>query len=277
MPRSGSELLQAILSQHPQIVCSTTSPLLEYFFAAAKNLSTQEASSLENAQELFAGFVKGGLDGYARRSLLMHREKPKAKLYIDKSRGWINYYNSIEAYTGESPPLICMVRDAAEVVASMEKLHLKSNFKADDPMKNVTPAERVDSWLRATPVGLAVRRIVNAIHELNNLEQEGKSRPFFFVRYEDLCNNPEDVLASILKHLKLKSHRFDLDNIEKVPGEEEAAFGSFNGLHAVKQKFEANNAEPKADEILGESLANSVREKCAAYQQAFGYTKQLTE
>ncbi|NHW78511.1 sulfotransferase, partial [Escherichia coli] len=52
MPRSGSELLQGLLSQHPDICAGTTSPLLEYVYGAYKNFKdTQEAISQQNSEE----------------------------------------------------------------------------------------------------------------------------------------------------------------------------------------------------------------------------------
>ena len=181
----------------------------------------------------------------------------KKKLYIDKSRGWIYYYNVFEKMYGSQPPVICMVRDAAEVLASMEQLHLRSYLKTGDPLQNVTTDERVRHWLEKTPVGLAMRRIINSVHELKQSRDQGKSRPILFVRYEELCERPEEILKTVTTFLGLRDFEFDLDNIKKVPGEDERHFGGYQDLHTVKQKFDSTNAKPKAIDVFGEAFFNT--------------------
>jgi len=273
MPRSGSELIQAILSQHPEVECGTTSPLLEYFYGSLNTLNGVEAKSQEHAEEYYSAFVKGGIDAYVKKALGKNKEK---NLYIDKSRGWIYYYNVFEKMYGSQPPVICMIRDAAEVLASMEQLHLRSDLKTGDPLQNVTTDERVRHWLEKTPVGLAIRRIINSVHELKQSRDQGKSRPILFVRYEDLCERPEEILKTVTTFLGLRDFEFDLDNIKKVPGEDERHFGGFQDLHTVKQKFDSTNAKPKAIDVFGEALTQNIKERCAVYQNIFGYNTEKT-
>ena len=78
MPRSGSELIQAILSQHPEVECGTTSPLLEYFYGSLNNLNSVEAKSQEHAEEYYSAFVKGGIDAYVKKASWQRQIKEEA-------------------------------------------------------------------------------------------------------------------------------------------------------------------------------------------------------
>ena len=258
MPRSGSELLQALLAQHPAIAASATSPLLEYVFGAAKNLETPEAKSQPDSQKYFDAFGGGGMREYAKHAL---SSKEGASLYVDKSRGWVYYYPLISKVLGEEPKVVCMVRDLAEIVASMENLHRNSANVLGDPLQNVTTGERIDHWLKTTPVGLALRRVMNA------LDQGYKG--VLYVRYEDLCAAPQKVLDGIVEHLGLPQHDFDLENIEKAASEDERAFWSAEGIHKVEAKMEP--AHTRANELFGEVVADRIRQFGAAYQNFFGY------
>lgn len=259
MPRSGSELIQAILSQHPEISAGATSPLLEYIFGSAKNIDTEEARSqpLDDRYRYYNAFAKHGMIAYAKE---FSKDKPSATSYLDKSRGWIYYYPLVKQIFGESPKIICMVRDFAEIVASMEKLHRQSIAVLGDPLENVTLGERIDTWCKTTPIGLAMRRILNSI----DLKYEN----VLYVRYEDLCNNPINACNQICDHLELERHAFDFNNIIKQAAEEEMAFG-MPKLHDVATKLE--KPKTSARDLFGEDLVNNLKQFAANYQNAFGY------
>ena len=56
IPRSGSELIQVLLSQNPKIYGSATSPLLEYQFGARQNYDLPEVKS-QDPQLMFDAFI----------------------------------------------------------------------------------------------------------------------------------------------------------------------------------------------------------------------------
>jgi len=255
MPRSGSELLQGILSQHPEVCAGTTSPLLEYVYASFKNFKDcQEAKSQKDAGSHFYPFVKGGVSAYAETF-----RKNNESVYLDKSRGWVHYRNIIQEAFGCNIPVVCMVRDIADIAASMERIWRKNEPSHLDPLKLVTMEERISNWFTSTPIGLAIRRIQNAL---------SKNEAIFFCRYEDLCLAPEETMKQILQHLSLSEFKFDFENIEKATSEDELAFG-FAGLHSVQTKLRKDL--PKAEEVLGEQMAKSLREEYSGYQNLFKY------
>jgi len=86
MPRSGSELLQVILHQNPSVYASSTSPLLEYQFAARQNFSLPEVQSqpLELMETAFLSMCRSMAEGYY--SAITDRpyiiDKNRALLYL---------------------------------------------------------------------------------------------------------------------------------------------------------------------------------------------------
>ena len=143
MPRSGSELLQVILHQNPQIYASPTSPLLEYQFAARANYDLPEvkAQASELMQTAFLRMCKGMADSYY--SAITDRP-----IVIDKNRGWAHYYEWVEQWNPD-PKIICMVRDIRSIISSMEKVYRKNRHRPigpDNPtqLQNMTVDQRVN-------------------------------------------------------------------------------------------------------------------------------------
>ena len=255
MPRSGSELLQGLLSQHPDVCAGTTSPLLEYVYASYKNFKdTQEAISQKNSEVHFSSFIKGGVLSYAES----YRDANQS-FYLDKSRGWVHYGNLVEKALEKEIPVVCMVRDIADIAASMERISRENDPSHRDPLKLVTMEERMTQWFTATPIGLAIRRIQNAL---------SSKRRIFFVRYEDLCSTPESVMKQVTDYIGLPEFKFNFDKIEKASGEDELAFG-FKNIHTVQTKLRTEH--PKAEDTLG-GLASSLRQEYSGYQKLFQYS-----
>lgn len=254
MPRSGSELLQGILEQHPQIKASTTSPLLEYVYGAARNLETDEAKSQPDSERIFSEFLRGGVEAYVSAQCDEGQD-----IYLDKSRGWVYYWGLMRQVLGYEPKMVCMVRDIADVCASMEMLYRGSLSVGEEPLEGVTVEDRVGNWLTSTPIGLAVRRLLNA---------QSCGYPFRAIRYADLCDKPDIVLPEILKYLEVEPFEFDLTNIQKAASEEERVFGP-SGIHSLRTSLERSSVS--ADEVFGKQFADELRKQNAAYQQTFGF------
>ena len=115
LPRSGSELLQALLSQHPLVYASATSPLLEYWFGAYKNFDLPEVKSQNQLlmKKAFCSFCHSGAHGYYRALT----DKP---FVIDKSRGWLEYAEWLWDVFPNAK-IVSMVRKVEDIVASLEK------------------------------------------------------------------------------------------------------------------------------------------------------------
>jgi len=115
LPRSGSELLQVILHQNPEIYGSPTSPLLGFLEGGRNHMSMPEIQS--QPSELMRGalmsYCKAGMSGF-------YNSVTDRPIICDKSRGWMLEYEFLTEILGERPKMISMVRDLREVMVSQE-------------------------------------------------------------------------------------------------------------------------------------------------------------
>ena len=263
MPFAGSELLQVILHQNPRIYGSTTSPMFEYQFGARVNTNLPEvrAQNTEIMEEAFDSVCKGIADSYYEKVGL---GRP---VVIDKNRGWAAYYNWVERWN-PNPKMICMVRDLRSICASPERTFRANRHKPEagvedtKELQNLTVNERVGYWLNSFPIGLALKRLQNSF-------QTGDAKNILYVRYEDLCSNPEETLKGIYEFIEEEPFAHDFKNIVKEIEEDDSHFGPY-GRHTVKSVITAE--KPSSwDDVFEAGISNEIRKNFEWYFQNFNY------
>jgi len=223
MPRSGSELLQVLLHQNPDIYASPTSPLLEYQFGARSNYELSEVRSQppEMMRKAFMSMCKGMSESYYESIT----DRPNV---IDKNRGWLYYYNWVDKWYPQ-PKMVCMVRDIRDTLCSMERVFQDNRHRPigpDNPaeMQNITFQQRCNYWLNSQPIGLALQRLYEATE--NQL-------PILYIRYEDLVENPQNELNRWYDFTELEIFQHNFENVEKLVQEDSSVFGPY-GDHTIK-------------------------------------------
>jgi len=263
MPRSGSTLMQNILGQNPEIHATPTDGFLELIYGARVNYTNNaefKAQDAEQMQAAWLGFCREGMKGYAAGL------SDKAHTCI-KSRGIGEQYSWFNAFMGEEPKVIVMVRNVKAILSSMEKLFRANGEKAQQvhnplEMRGLTTDNRVQQWLSGPPVGLALQR-------LQQMAQQGIIDKCLVIRYEDLCKNPAIEVNRAYDYLGLEPFAHDFDNVEQVTQEDDAVYGMTPTLHKVRKKVEV--IKPDYIDILGEDLCKAIDAQCPGYQQDFGY------
>jgi sulfotransferase len=261
MPRAGSELLQVILHQNPRIYGSSTSPLLEYQFAARTNYGLPEVSSQDPdlMRKAFAGACAGLAQGYY--SVVTDRP-----VVCDKNRGWSHYYEWVDQWC-PNPKMLCVVRDLRAIVASLERIYRKHRHNPEGPdnpaqLQNMTVDQRVHYWLNTQPVGLALQRTQDVF-------QRGIDSSVLFVRYEDLCLDPTTQMGRIYEYLGEAPFEHDFDHLVKEVHEDASHFGIF-GIHSVQPKIQPSRPASWTD-VLPQSTSESIRNAYPWYFNTFGY------
>jgi len=262
LPRSGSTIIQNILGQNHDVYVTPTSGVLELVYGARANYSSSPEFKAQDAavmKKAFLSFCKQGIEGYYNSIT----ERP---IIIDKSRGWGVHYNMLKEITNESPKIICMVRDLREIVSSMEKNFRKSQHQHNGivnhaEMSGTTTPKRVDIWMNSQPVGLAVER-------LNQVIREKIDANILFVRFEDLCNNPNFELKRIYEYLGLDYFQHDFNNIEQITIEDDEVYGAF-GDHKIRSKLEP--VKVSHNTILGSDVSDWIYKNYKWYFDYFKY------
>jgi sulfotransferase len=264
LPKAGSELLQVLLHQNPKIYGSTTSPLLDFMFAASGNLSLPEAKSMDQSvvkdsfMSMCEGMARGWYAGITNRPIIS-----------DKSRGWSHYYSWIEGIVNE-PKILCMVRDMRSILASFERTYRRNRHSRecpDNPSESygITTDERIEHWIQNAPMNIAIKRLSESIQDPKIYNQT------LFVRYEDLCNDPEAVMKGIYEYIDEEYYEHDFNNVKKEVYEDDSHFGIF-GKHSVKPKILPIEPKPWSD-VYTEIQSDRIYDLFSEYNKHFGYEK----
>lgn len=262
MPRSGSTLLQNIMGQNPDFYVSPTSGLLELVYSARAQFThspefrAQDKVQMERA---FSSFCREGMFAYYN-SLT---DKPYA---LDKSRGWGIHYGFLNSFYPQ-PKIICMVRNLKGIFASMEKNFRKSQqydsgLVNHAEMTGTTVPKRVVSWANSQPVGLALERF-------SDIFRQELAQNMLFVRYEDLCFEPERQMARIYDYLELPRFEHDFENIQQITIEDDEVYGIF-GDHKVRPNLTATKADWQV--VLGADVCEWIDQNYSWYQKIFSYS-----
>lgn len=265
MPRSGSTIFQNIIGQNPDFYVTPTSGMLELVFGARANFSTSPEFKAQDAQLMEQGFInfcKQGMEGYFNGIT-------DKKYIMDKSRGWGVYRPFLESFYPD-PKVICLVRDLRSVVASYEKIYRKNPLK-HDPIRDDSTGrgtivhKRVDEWMAATnTIGRAVERIKESM-------RLGHDSKMLFVRYEDLCLNPEFEMRKVYEFLGLPQFEHDFDNIQQITKEDDEVYGLTSDLHTIRPSLSLN--QPDFKQVLGVDICNWLYDTYKWYFDKFNYKK----
>lgn len=262
LPRAGSSLLQNVMLQNPEFYATPTSGVLELLYASRGNFTNSPEFKAQDAETMRKGFMsycKNGMEGFFNGIT----DKPYV---LDKSRGWGIHYGFLNSFY-PNPKIVCMVRDLRSVFSSMEKNHRKSQHLDSgiinhSQMKGTTTEKRIDIWANGQPVGLAIER-------LYQIFKEGTNRHILFVRFEDLCVNPEKEMRRIYDYFELPYYEgHDYDNVEQITQEDDSVYGVY-GDHIIRQKIEPQ--KPDYKEILGTNSSNYIKNKYAWFYDEFKY------
>lgn len=262
LPRAGSTLIQNILAQNPEIHTTPTSGLYEMMHQTRIVFTDGQEFKAQNREETtngFRGFLKSAIYGYYNNIT----DRP---YIVDKCRGWITEYNFINEYE-PNPKMICMVRDLRGIFSSLEKKYRKNplhehyiaNFSQ---MTGTTTEKRIAHWTVNVPIGPSLDRVYQCI-------QDGTHKNILFIRFEDLCNNPDEEMKKIYNYFELPYFQHDMNNIPQYTHENDNIYGVF-GDHIIKNKL-----RPQMEDyfdILGYEGCRTLTEKYNWFYDAFGYS-----
>jgi sulfotransferase len=263
MPRSGSTLMQNILGNNPNIYATPTSAVLDMLNASKRvytNSPTMKAQDEREMKSAFLMYSRYALEGYFSGLT----DKPYV---IDKSRGWAINMPYLSAFY-PNPKIICMVRDLRDVVASMEKNYRKHPDKWDtslDPEKptGITVGDRVSIWMNpeSKPVG-------DTLIKLKEVLFREDAAKIHYVRFEDLCKNPEIVMKGVYEYLEIPYYPIDYSNVNQVTKEDDKFHGRY-GDHKINSNIKP--IKSSAFELLGEHICKQLYERNKWYFEYFNY------
>lgn len=265
MPRSGSTLFQNLMGQNPDFYVTPTSGVLELVFGARANYTNSPEFKAQNTELMATGFkefCKQGMLGY-------YNAITDKKYVLDKSRGWGVYRPFLNEFY-PNPKIICLVRDLRSVVASYEKIYRKNPLK-HDPIRDDSTGrgtivhKRVDEWMDTTAtIGRAVERIAET-------QRLGHDDKILYVKYEELCLNPELEMKRIYDYLGVDYFQHDFENIEQITVEDDEVYGLTSDLHTIRKALRLD--QPDYKQVLGQDICNWLYQNYTWYFERFNYRK----
>lgn len=89
-----------------------------------------------------------------------------------------------------------------------------------------------------------------------------------FVKFEDLCSNPDAELKRIYEYLELPHYQHDFDNVEQITVEDDEVYGIY-GDHNIRKKIEPVKNNYK--EVLGSFTCDYIKNKYGWFFKEFKY------
>lgn len=263
LPRSGSTLLQNLLGQNPDIHPTPTSGFIDLILGARigynKNIDIASEYS-EEWKKGFYSFCREGVNGY----LAEITNKP---FILDKNRDWGPYYSLISNIV-DNPKILFMVRDLRAIFSSMEK-KFRSNPEYNDglqdntKMLNLTTLQRVQYWSKTHPIGYALIKLQQSFLDKT-------AHNFLFIKYEDLCSSPEQILKVIYQYLEIPYFTHNINYIPQITKENDTVHGIY-GDHTIRNSLE--RFPDDYVDILGEEVSDWIYYTFEDYFNIFNYKK----
>jgi hypothetical protein len=227
LPRSGSTVLAAILSQHPSIHATSTSNLLDTLVgtlrAWADSLSTRAQADQKKEEEKIQHVLKNICE-----TQYYDIDKP---IILDKARGWADDTNmrTMSRVLGHKPKIIATVRNVEDCAASFVRIAKPQNL---------------DHFLLKDD-------LIKHLKESYQSFEKGYSfapECFLIVDYDDLMKDPNKELKRVHEFLELPEYEYDLNAIDATNLQErDEEIWEVKGLHDVKPKLGYQHKEDSKD------------------------------
>jgi sulfotransferase len=240
LPRSGSTLLGSILSQHPKLQATPTSPLADLLCLIDESFSKLDFQYTYDKESITYNTYNSVLNNFYN-----HIEKPYV---LDKHRGWSRNIGSIEKFLHQTPKIIATNRKISEVLASYILL-IQRNNEADNFVdahlrregKLITTDNRIECLWKNYVCDPYESLVYGLQHNPQNIH---------LVDYNELIQKPEKSIEKIYEFLEIESHSHDFSHILNTCAEDKDYAWGIDNLHKIRPKLQRTSPPP--EEVIGE-------------------------
>lgn len=214
LPRSGSTLLSAILSQNPKIHAEGNSPVCQLMWdmQLSCKINCKEQIGANNRASTIAELISKIPEIYYSNI------DDNEKIVVDKCRTWTTSDNLelLKKYIDKDIKIIVLERPVLEVVNSFCKIYDKNN-------KEINLSQLLA--LNSAPVMAPLNGLLHA--KFNN-----EDNSFLFITYNELIENTQEIIKKIYDFCGWEYFEHDLNNIVPKYKENDNEYKLY-GLHDV--------------------------------------------
>lgn len=216
LPRAGSTVLSALLSQNPRIHAEGFSSLCQIMWDVRQSCygptfqALQASRRTHTAREIVAEIPT------------IYYKNCDRPIVVDKCRTWMLPDNMamIREFITPDPKVIVLSRPVDEVLASFARIREANNLEGFAPellLPNTDPLMR-------PLAGVEYARYSG-------------DPAFIVIEYAELCNDPEGTLGKIYAHCGWDAFEHDFENIVNPFPEDDEVYG-LRGLHTIRRRLE---------------------------------------
>lgn len=231
LPRSGSTLLSAILSQNPEIHAEGNSAVCQLMW-------DMYISTTQNCgEQLKANDREDTVTDLISSIPHIYYKDISANIVVDKCRSWALLPNIqlLQKFVSEDIKMIILERPMTEVFKSFAKL-----YKAN----GIYEEEKMNTFL--TPNTEPIMRSFNGLKYAKNNNDKGQ---FLFVSYADLVTNTEKVIHDIYEFCGWEWFEHDFTNVVNNHPENDVVYG-LKGMHEIRSVISMEENLVKLPETL---------------------------
>jgi sulfotransferase len=240
LPRSGSTLLSAILSQNPDIHAEGNSPVCQLMWDMCDSISKHSEQIRANNKE------DAACDIVSHIPHIYYKNSPE-NIVIDKCRSWTIPTNitMLETSLKINPKIIVMTRPILDIISSFAHLFKKNGFS------NVQIDEKLKELLLPNSEPL-----MRSISGLNYAKKTGDSSKFLFVSYNDLVDSTQNTIQRIYDFCGWKPFQHSFDNVVPKYSENDSIYGliGFHKIHPVVERTSYDASNFLSKEIIKKCL-----------------------
>ena len=218
LPRTGSTLLTAILSQNPKIHAEGNSAVCQLMWDTYVSCTNSCAEQLiaNNRQKTVFDLMSSIPSTYYKDI------SEEETIILDKSRSWTLEPNVriLEKFVDPDVKMIVLERPIDEIVKSFAKLY-KQNGKDFDALGLIKP---MSEPLMRSKAGIAWAK------------KNNEKNTFLFIQYKELVEEPQKVIEKIYEFLQWEPFEHSFENINVKYPENDAVY-QLAGQHDIREKI----------------------------------------
>lgn len=233
LPCSGLSFLSQLLAQHPDISSNNSRSLLcdllvnfRTFISthpeAVNHLQREFNPTMERSRSAMRGFMNGWF------------EQISEPWIVDIHPQWLQHLELINLLDPNCRMVVC-VRELGQIWAAIETQHQKT-LLLDFPEKLASRSRADRAQQLFLPQGV-VGSVLQSLEQVQDLE-ESLQQKIFYVVYEHLMSNPQEVLTELVNWLNLGPISPDLTQINfQVPSYSESGGKYVEEIYNRHQPF----------------------------------------